>query len=106
MTVETSKAPATAWWTLTPEAAAGELATGLEGVTAADATARLEKYGPNQLTATKSASFFQLALQQFIDPMNLMLTAVTVISVLIDQLSTAILVALLVVFNVVTGARQ
>ena len=106
MTVETSKAPATAWWSLTPEDAASELTTGLEGLTSAEAATRLEKYGPNQLTATKAQSFFQLALRQFLDPMNLMLTAVALISLFIDQLSTAILVGLLVAFNIVTGARQ
>ena len=106
MTVETSKAPATAWWSLTPEDAASELTTGLEGLTSAEAATRLEKYGPNQLTATKAQSFFQLALRQFIDPMNLMLTAVALISLFIDQISTAILVGLLVAFNIVTGARQ
>jgi len=106
MTVDAPTAPATQWWTLEPEAAAAQLDTGLEGLTSAEAEKRLASYGPNQLTAAKSASFFQLAVKQLIDPMNLMLTAVAIISFAIAQVSTGILVALLVIFNVVSGARQ
>jgi Ca2+-transporting ATPase len=88
------------------ERAATELDTGLGGLTGADAEARLVRYGPNQLTAAKSATFFQLAVKQLIDPMNLMLTAVAIISFAIAQVSTGIMVALLVFFNVFSGARQ
>ncbi|MCB0911760.1 MAG: HAD-IC family P-type ATPase, partial [Propionibacteriaceae bacterium] len=110
MSVDTNEAPATRpttpWWTLSPEDAAAQLDAGLDGLTASDAAQRLETYGPNQLTATKSATFAQLAIKQVLDPMNLMLIAVAVISAVIGQVSTAILVALLVVFNVWSGAAQ
>ena len=107
MTVESGPvAPAIAWWGLPVDKAAAELGTGLDGLTTSEAASRLATYGPNQLTAAKSATFVQLAIKQVIDPMNLMLSAVTIISVLISQFSTAIMVALLVVFNVVSGARQ
>jgi Ca2+-transporting ATPase len=91
---------------LSAEQAASDLGTGLDGLSAAEASARLERYGPNQLTAAKSASFLQLAVKQVIDPMNLMLTAVAIISFAIAQVSTGIMVALLVFFNVFSGARQ
>ena len=47
-----------------------------------------------------------VSLQQLRDPMNLMLVAVVAVSVLIGELSTAIIVGSLVVVNVVLGARQ
>lgn len=106
MTTETANVPATSWWTMEPDAAAAQLSTGLDGLTSSEAQTRLAHYGPNQLTATKAATFFQLAVKQIIDPMNLMLTAVAIISFAIQQVSTGILVALLVAFNVISGARQ
>lgn len=102
----TPETPVTPWWALDPEAAAARLDTGLAGLTATEVSERTARYGPNQLTATKAATFFQLALRQMVDPMNLMLTAVAIISVLIDQGSTAIIVAILVIYNVYSGANQ
>ena len=47
-----------------------------------------------------------VALQQLRDPMNIMLVAVTVVSFLIGEVSTGVIVALLIALNVVLGARQ
>ena len=47
-----------------------------------------------------------VAALQLRDPMNLMLVAVTVVSILIGEVSTGLMVALLVVLNVVLGSRQ
>ena len=106
MSAEATEKDVTAWWSMEPEAAAAELGTGLEGLTAAEAAERQARYGPNALTAAESATLWQLALRQLADPMNLMLIAVTVISAAIGQVSTAIMVGLLVVFNVWSGASQ
>jgi Ca2+-transporting ATPase len=89
-----------------PAAVAAKLGTGLEGLTAAEASDRLSRHGPNQLTAAKSATLWQLALRQVVDPMNLMLVAVAAISASIGQGGTAVMVGLLVVFNVWSGASQ
>ena len=62
MTVETSKAPATPWWTMTPEAAATELSTGLDGVTAAEAAgktgARLTTVNASNFLSTEMFATF------------------------------------------------
>ena len=76
------------------------------GLSAAEARARLESYGPNEITGEKPPSMVAVALQQLRDPMNLMLVAVTVVSFLIGEVSTGVIVALLIVLNVVLGARQ
>ncbi|MCH8900126.1 MAG: HAD-IC family P-type ATPase, partial [Acidobacteria bacterium] len=47
-----------------------------------------------------------IALGQLRDPMNLMLIGVAVVSLLIGQRSTGLMVGLLVLLNVVIGARQ
>ncbi len=69
-------------------------------------TERQAQYGPNSLTAQAPPSLWAVVFQQLRDPMNIMLVAVAVISALIGQGSTAIIVAILVVANVLIGARQ
>jgi P-type Ca2+ transporter type 2C len=83
------------------------LGTDLErGLSADEAAARLTRGGPNQIVGEKPPSMVQVALQQLRDPMNLMLVAVVVVSLLIGEVSTGLIVALLIVLNVVLGARQ
>jgi Ca2+-transporting ATPase len=76
------------------------------GLTQAEASRRLAEHGPNSIAAEPSPSVWQVAWAQVIDPMNVMLIAVAVISLFIDQVSVGILVGILVVLNVVMGARQ
>ena len=47
-----------------------------------------------------------VALEQLRDPMNIMLVAVTAVSFVIGEVSTGVIVALLILLNVVLGARQ
>jgi P-type Ca2+ transporter type 2C len=76
------------------------------GLSVQGAAERLTTHGPNQITAEKPPSTVAIALAQLRDPMNIMLVAVTVVSLLIGQVSTAILVGLLVLLNVALGTRQ
>jgi P-type Ca2+ transporter type 2C len=76
------------------------------GLSRSEAASRLSRYGPNQIAAEKPPSLWAIALQQLRDPMNIMLVAVVVVSLLIGQVSTAVIVGLLVLLNVVLGARQ
>ena len=66
----------------------------------------MSRYGPNQIAAEKPPSLWAVALQQLRDPMNIMLVAVVAVSLVIGQVSTAVIVGLLVVLNIVLGARQ
>ena len=76
------------------------------GLSRSDAGARLSRYGPNQIAAEKPPSLWAVALQQLRDPMNIMLVAVVAVSLVIGQVSTAVIVGLLIVLNIVLGARQ
>jgi Ca2+-transporting ATPase len=60
-----------------------------DGLTAAEATTRLTRYGPNQITSEKPPSVWTVALQQLRDPMNIMLIAVAVVSLAIGEVPTA-----------------
>jgi Ca2+-transporting ATPase len=76
------------------------------GLTAAEAQARLARVGPNEITAEPPPSLLAVAAGQLRDPMNIMLIAVTAVSVAIGQVSTGVIVALLILLNVVLGTRQ
>ena len=77
-----------------------------EGLTSAEAAARLASHGPNEIKGEVPPSVVAIALQQLRDPMNLMLVGVTIASLLIGEVSTAVLVALLIALNLVLGTRQ
>jgi Ca2+-transporting ATPase len=76
------------------------------GLSSAESAARLSRFGANQITAEKPPSVWRVALRQLRDPMNIMLIVVTVVSFAIGQVSTGVLVGLLILLNVVLGSRQ
>ncbi|MFC6149691.1 MULTISPECIES: cation-translocating P-type ATPase [Mumia] len=76
------------------------------GLTAAEAAARLASYGPNQIAAEKPPTAWAIAALQLRDPMNIMLVAVAVVSLVIGEVSTGVVVAFLILLNVVLGTRQ
>ncbi|MEU6189334.1 cation-transporting P-type ATPase [Nocardia sp. NPDC047038] len=76
------------------------------GLTALDVEERRKRYGPNELAAEPAPSVWAMALLQSKDPMNLMLLVVTVVSVIIGEIPTAIVVGVLVGLNVVLGTQQ
>src|SRR6476660_5152479 len=76
------------------------------GLTGAEAAERLARLGPNRITGEPPPSVWEVAVAQLRDPMNIMLIAVTIVSVVIGQVSTGIIVALLILLNVVLGSRQ
>jgi Ca2+-transporting ATPase len=108
MQVSTVDASTTSsWYALTADAAVAALRTDAErGLTATEVAARLAQYGPNELTSEPPPAVWKIALEQLRVPMNLMLLAVVVVSFAIGEVSTAIIVALLVVLNLVLATRQ
>ena len=76
------------------------------GLTSAEAAERLTRYGRNQITAEKPPSILVVALSQLRDPMNIMLIIVTAVSFAIGQVSTGVIVGLLILLNVVLASRQ
>jgi P-type Ca2+ transporter type 2C len=76
------------------------------GLTSAEAASRLATNGPNELRSEPPPSTWAVAAGQFRNPMNLMLVAVTAVSLAIGEVSTGLIVGLLIVLNVVLGTRQ
>ncbi len=76
------------------------------GLSATEAAGRLSTHGPNEIAAEKPPSPWRVAAQLLRDPMNLMLVAVVVVSLLIGEVSTGVVVGLLIILNLVLGTRQ
>src|SRR5262245_32825361 len=76
------------------------------GLTSAEAGSRFTRYGANEIPKEAPPSLLAIALQQLREPMNVMLVAVTIVSFVIGEVSTAVLVALLILLNLVLGTRQ
>src|SRR6478609_2635222 len=76
------------------------------GLTKDAAAERLARYGANQITGEKPPSILVVALSQLRDPMNIMLIIVTAVSFVIGQVSTGVIVGLLILLNVVLASRQ
>ena len=99
--------PERAWYALNAGDAARLLQTDpAAGLTTGEARRRLAEYGPNAIPKEPPPSRWSIALAQLADPMNIMLVAVAIISILVGEVSTGLLVGGLVLLNVVMGTNQ
>lgn len=95
------------WYDEASEAVVAALGSDAErGLDAGEAQRRLVEVGPNAIASEPPPSRAMVALAQLRDSMNLMLVAVAIVSVVIGQISTGILVGALVVANVMMGTSQ
>jgi Ca2+-transporting ATPase len=76
------------------------------GLTTAEAGARLEKYGPNELNLERKVSPWSLLLHQFTNVLIIILLVATVLSALVGELFDAALILGIVVFCAVLGFFQ
>jgi P-type Ca2+ transporter type 2C len=99
--------PARHWYAEDSQAALAAFdSDAASGLTASEAADRLARYGPNEIAGEKPPSVWAIALEQLRNPMNIMLIAVVVVSLVISQFSTALIVGLLILLNVNLGTRQ
>src|ERR1700760_3694672 len=108
MGVQTETAAAARnWYTRTPEDVAAAVgvdpAVGLSAAQAADLKA---KNGPNSLPEEKPKPGWRRFLEEYRSYMQIILVAAAVVSLLIKEWSTAILLVLLTILNAVVGLRQ
>ena len=71
------------------------------GLTAAEASARLQKHGPNELAEKKRKSKLAMFLSQLNDPMIYILFAAAAISIFLREVSDAVIILLVVLLNAV-----
>jgi Mg2+-importing ATPase len=86
------------FWTRTPEEVCTELHCGRDGLSTADAAARLDRYGPNADAAAKRASFLGAILRRLLEPLSLILLAAGIASAVTgDTIGGSIIVTILAV---------
>ncbi|VDG31357.1 Cation transporting P-type ATPase [Lactobacillus plantarum ZJ316] [Lactiplantibacillus mudanjiangensis] len=83
-----------------------ELGTNQQGLSQAEAKARLEKYGHNALNQQKSTTLVQKFLAQFKDFMIIVLLAAALIAAFTGEVVDAVIILLVVVLNAVFGVFQ
>jgi P-type Ca2+ transporter type 2C len=95
------------WYALDPEDVASRLGVDVDsGLSAAEAAERLRRDGPNALPEEKPPSKFRRLLGQYTSYMQIILVAASVVSLVIKQWSTAIVLFVLSLINAITGLRQ
>ncbi len=77
-----------------------------EGLSSAEANARLEKYGPNKLKEQKKNSPLKLFLSQFLDVLIFMLIIAAIASYIIGNHLDAIVILVVVIINSIIGFIQ
>lgn len=77
-----------------------------EGLSTQEASARLEKEGPNSLVEKKPKTKLQMFLTQLKDTMIYILFAAAAISVMLDEVTDAVIILLVVFINAVIGMVQ
>jgi Ca2+-transporting ATPase len=76
------------------------------GLTAAEAAARLEHYGPNRLPHRPPPTVLEIVLRQFKSPLIYILGIAAVISVVVDHAEDAIFIGIVLALNAAIGSWQ
>ncbi len=96
----------TPWHALEAPAALSAVVSSPEGLSAAEAAARLERDGPNLLTARRGASWVRKLAEQFVQPLVLVLLGAAGLSVFLGDYVDAAVIGAVVVLNGVIGFFQ
>jgi Ca2+-transporting ATPase len=112
MTVAAEPAPADAprpepWYARSPGAVAAALEVDVDRGLTSEAAAELRRlHGPNALPEEKPTPGWRRFLDQYRSYMQIILVAAAVVSLAIQEWSTAVLLVVLTLFNAVVGLRQ
>ena len=95
------------WYALEPAEVATQLGAVVDsGLSGAEASARLERNGPNALPVEQPPSQLRRLLSQYTSYMQLILVGAAIVSLAIKEWSTAIVLFVITLFNAVVGLRQ
>src|SRR5499427_3814984 len=96
------------WFSLEGDAVTGELGVNAKiGLPPAEATTRLEKYGPNAFVAAETEPRWQAFVRQYRDPMQIVLLVAGIGSIWpLHELGTGLVLLFLTLFNAVLGLNQ
>jgi Ca2+-transporting ATPase len=94
------------WHAHTIEAALNTLQTCRDGLTSAEAAARLSQHGPNELPEEAHKPMWKVFAAQFASPLIYILFVAAVISFAMGHASDAVVILVVVMVNAVIGAIQ
>ncbi len=96
------------WFSLEGDAVAGELGVDTKtGLSPAEATTRIEQYGPNAFVAAETEPRWRAFVRQYRDPMQIVLLVAGVGSIWpLHELGTGLVLLFLTLFNAVLGLNQ
>jgi Ca2+-transporting ATPase len=94
------------WHALTAEAVLELVGSSPGGLTEAEARARLERDGPNVLTERRGASWVRKLLEQFLQPLVVVLLGAAVLSTVLGDFVDAVVICAVVVINGLVGFFQ
>ncbi|SHI88586.1 Ca2+-transporting ATPase [Clostridium amylolyticum] len=78
----------------------------VRGLSSEEVSARLEKYGENQLTTQKKKTLLQLFFAQLNDPLIYILIVAALISGFTGEINEAVIITIVIVLNAVIGVAQ
>ncbi|HNW31690.1 MAG TPA: HAD-IC family P-type ATPase, partial [Caldisericia bacterium] len=78
----------------------------LQGLSSKDSKNRLEKYGPNEISAKERSSILQMVIEQFVSPLILILLAACIFSIIQGEWVDAIAIITVLVANATLGIIQ
>ena len=96
-----------AWHTLgIEEALRKQGVDAASGLSQAEIERRLKQFGPNKFAEAKKEPGYVAFLNQYRDPMQIVLLVAAIVSIVIKQWSTALLLIVLTLFNALLALRQ
>ena len=93
-------------WEKSPAELFRELQCGEEGLTAPEARARLERYGPNELASGQGKSVVRVFLEQFRDFLVALLLLAAAVSAALGDGESALVILAVITMNAVLGTVQ
>ena len=106
-TMQHNTPPQTDWHLLDAgEALARQRSDGARGLSATEAQARLDRYGPNELVERGRNSPFAILLEQITEPMVLILLIAASVSLLLGEVKSVIAILAIVILNAILGVVQ
>lgn len=95
------------WYQISSDEALSKLDTdGSTGLSQSEAESRLEKYGPNELKEGKKKSFARRLLEEFMDPMIIILLLAAIVSAFAGEKIDSIIILAIVIINAVLSLTQ
>ena len=101
-----NSAPSATFWQIPLAELERQLGASPNGLSSAEAAARLTRYGANTLDARRRYSFLLKVLSRFRNPLVLILLAAAAISALTGDVASLVIISAMVLFSVLLDSVQ